>query len=389
MILKQDCTHFPGDRPCSFHKQTGVICTDCKHYEPAGFGILIIKLDAAGDVLRTTSILPGLREKYPHAHITWVTLENSIEIFDNNPLVDKILSYESTESIAHLAVEKFSLLVNLDTSSQSAALASYCHADEKLGFGLDTKGKVFCFNKEAETWFEMGAFDHLKKRNTRTYQSLMLEICRLQPRDFEIILNLTVDELARAKDFSQSHGMDLSRPVIGMNTGAGPRWQQKKWTLEGYRELIVKIVNETNYTVILYGGKHERERNAELSGIDRKRVIAADTEGSLRDFFSLLSLSDVVITGDTLALHAATALKKRVIAIFGPTSVSEIETYGRVRKVQSETVECRCFYRPVCTQDVNCMNTIPAERIYNLLQDEVGKIAPDKKASAHTDVRPH
>jgi len=389
MILKQDCIHFPGDRPCLFHKQTGVICIDCKDYEPVGFRILIIKLDAAGDVLRTTSILTGLMEKYPHAHITWVTLKDSTEIFDNNGLVDRVLSFDSTESIAHLAVEQFSLLINLDTSPKSASLASYCHSDDKLGYGLDKHGKVFCFNKEAETWFEMGAFDHIKKRNTRTYQSLMLEICRLQPREFEIVLNLTAGELARAKDFARSHGIDQSYPVIGMNTGASPRWEQKKWTLEGYQELIGRIMNETSYTVILYGGKHERERNRELAGIDRKRVIDANTEKSLRDFFSLLSLSDVIITGDTLALHAATALKKRVIAIFGPTSAAEIETYGRVRKVQSETVECRCYYRPVCTEEINCMNTIPAEKIFNLVKEEVGKLSVGRKTSALTGVQPH
>ena len=386
MILKQDCSHFPGDRPCSFHKQTGVTCPDCKDYEPISSKILIIKLDAAGDVLRTTSILPCLREKYPKGHITWVTLGDSRDIFTNNSLVDRVLLYDSSEAIAHLSVEHFSLLINLDTSPKSASLASYCHADEKLGYGLDTKGKVFCFNKEAETWFEMGAFDHIKKRNTQTYQELMLEICRLHPREFEIVLNLSADELALAKIFSRNNRIDHSYPVIGMNTGAGSRWEQKKWPLEGYRTLIGRIINESNYTVILYGGKYEQVRNRELTSINRERVINANTEMSLREFFALLNLSDVVITGDTLALHAATALKKRVIVIFGPTSAAEIATYGRVRKVLSETVECRCFYQPVCTQEINCMNTISADKIYDLVQEEVKKLSLDRGESTVTNV---
>jgi len=94
------------------------------------------------------------------------------------------------------------------------------------------------------------------------------------------------------------------------------------------------------------------------------------TENSLRSFFSLLNLSDIVITGDTLALHAATALKKRVIAIFGPTSAAEIATYGRVRKVVSEEMECQCYYRTICTQETNCMNTIPATKIFSILLEE-------------------
>ena len=51
MILKPDCSHFPGDRPCSFHKSTGVKCDSCPHYSPVRHKILVIKFDALGDVL--------------------------------------------------------------------------------------------------------------------------------------------------------------------------------------------------------------------------------------------------------------------------------------------------------------------------------------------------
>ena len=69
MILKPDCRHFPGDRPCVYNKTEGVMCDVCSHYSVAATRILIIKLDAVGDVLRTTSILHGLREKYPNSGI--------------------------------------------------------------------------------------------------------------------------------------------------------------------------------------------------------------------------------------------------------------------------------------------------------------------------------
>jgi len=46
--------------------------------------ILIIKLGAIGDVLRTTAILPGLREKYPDSLVTWVTKADSFDILKNN-----------------------------------------------------------------------------------------------------------------------------------------------------------------------------------------------------------------------------------------------------------------------------------------------------------------
>ena len=41
--------------------------------------ILIIKLGAIGDVIRTTSILPGLKSKY-NANIDWVTKQESFDV---------------------------------------------------------------------------------------------------------------------------------------------------------------------------------------------------------------------------------------------------------------------------------------------------------------------
>ncbi len=371
MNLKSDCRHFPGDRPCVPHKETGVHCDDCTQYEPVKERILIIKLDATGDVLRTTAILPGLKEKYPSAEITWVTLSNSEELFRHNSLVHRVLLYDRAETFASLSVESFNVLVNLDTSPKSAMLASFCRAGEKLGFGLNEQGKVYCFNSEAEAWLEMGAFDDVKKRNTHTYQQLMLSICRLRSQNFEIVLQLSESEKLRAREFRTSNGILPSHIVIGMNTGASARWEQKKWTMDGYRGLIRRIIEETDHAVVLYGGTAEQERNAALVQGFPERVFIAQTDASVREFFSILNASDIVITGDTLALHAATALRKRVIAIFGPTSAAEIETYGRVVKVVSDTMQCQCYYKPVCTQEVNCMNTISPDRIFGLVQKEV------------------
>ena len=43
--------------------------------------ILIIKLEAVGDVLRTTCILHGLKEKYPKSEITWITCKSAVPLF--------------------------------------------------------------------------------------------------------------------------------------------------------------------------------------------------------------------------------------------------------------------------------------------------------------------
>lgn len=73
MEIKADCLHFLGDRPCEPHKREGVHCDDCPHYEPVDKRILIIKLGAMGDVIRTTPLIRKLREVWPKAEISWLT----------------------------------------------------------------------------------------------------------------------------------------------------------------------------------------------------------------------------------------------------------------------------------------------------------------------------
>ncbi|MGB9665257.1 MAG: glycosyltransferase family 9 protein [Ignavibacteria bacterium] len=362
-MLKRDCKHFPGDRPCSFHKLTGVKCDDCPHYEPVTFKILVIKLDAVGDVLRTTCILPGLKEKYPQSQITWLTRSNAKEIFYNNHFVDRVFVIENNETDYFFRSEKFDLVLNLDSSPVSSAICSSVNGKEKLGYALDEKGKVYPINPEAEEWFIMGAFDDVKKKNTRTYQSIILEIARINTKNYPIILNINEKEKQFADEFLLKNKIDKSKKIIGLNTGAGPRWKFKSWTLEGFEELIKMMLDKTDYYIFLYGGPFERERNDYLSKLHSQRVIDTGTENSLRQFFALVSLCDLLVTGDTLAMHTATALGKKIIALFGPTSVNEIEDYGLITKIQSD-LNCLVCYKMDCDFDPNCMNSIKPETIF-------------------------
>jgi ADP-heptose:LPS heptosyltransferase len=371
LILKNDCKHFPGDRPCNYHKERGIKCDTCPFYDKRGARrILVIKLDAVGDVLRTTSILTPLHEKYPQTEITWVTKSDAIPIFNNNPLVNKVLLYEQPYTLAFIQNQKFDLVINLDSSPQSSTMATVANSNQKLGFGIHESGYVYPFNPEAEEWFQMGAFDDLKQANTKTYQSIMLEILGLSEyKDNPIILKLNKEELALANEFAKSRGLAKDKITIGLNTGAGGRWKMKKWTQKGYEELIKKLLLDDNIQILLYGGGLERERNAELTHIS-DRVIDTGSDNTLRQFFTLLSLSDIVVTGDTLALHAAIGLEKRIVVLFGPTSYNEIELYDKGEKIFPK-MECLGCYLPDCDVPRKCMERITVDEVYQAILRQI------------------
>ncbi len=368
MILKTDCQHFPGDRPCSFTKNFGAMCDNCNDYKPIGFKILIIKFDATGDVLRTTSLLHALKKKYPASHITWFTKKNAQPIFLNNSFVDEVLILENNDTVSKLLALEFDLLIHPDASIQSGAFASWIKAKSKKGFFLDTKGKIQPFDDFAIEWFELGAFDQKKKINLKTYQQILHEICGLDYQKGEIILSLSEEEKKFTESFSAQHNLKKYKKIIGLNTGAGSRWQYKQWGVQQYVQLIRMIKTFSNdIGILLYGGEDEKERNTYLAN-QFPFVIDTGTENSLRQFFALVELTDIFITGDTLGLHAATALRKKILCLFGPTSSHEIEDYGRITKITPQ-MDCLVCYKMKCDFSPTCMDLISVEMVFEKLKE--------------------
>ena len=376
MILKTDCRHFPGDHPCVYNKKEGIMCDNCLYYSPVDFKIIIIKLDAIGDVLRTTSILHAIKEKYPESHITWLTKSASKDLFRNNPLVDSLLFFEDPDLNSRLSTEVFDLLLHPDASPSSAAIAAATKAKEKKGYIMNHLGKVVPVNERGTEWLEMGAFDQLKKANKKTYQQIIHELLDLDYKKGEIIINLDEKEKEFSNRFYADNHLDKYDFLIGINTGASHRWRFKQWRDEGYKELISIVSKRSDTGILLYGGNEEKEKNQILKE-KFPNVIDTGSKNSLREFFALTDLTDIMITGDTMALHAATALKKKVICLFGPTSSFEIEDYSRIKKI-IPVMDCLVCYKQDCDFVPNCMDLISTDMIYKTILETMEEIAKER-----------
>lgn len=359
--LKTDCRHFRSDRPCSPHKLRGKICPTCDEYDPSAQRVLIVKLAAMGDVLRTTCLLRGIKARFG-APIVWVTRPNAVELLKNNPFIDEVWTDDS-KLASRLDAEPFRAVINVDADRASAAIAATARAKQKLGFSLDAAGHLAPLDPAATAWHYMGINDELKRANQRTYQDIIAGIAGVPARDNELIFVLTDEEKAAATALQLPEGK-----VVGFNTGGADRWTRKQWTFDGFVELGRKLLSRPDRVVVLYGGQPEEEFNARLEQtLASLRVFNVNTKRSVREFGAMLNRCDVLVTGDTLGMHVALALGKKLVVIFGPTSNAEIELYGRGMKIVSD-VACRSFYRPECTAEPCCIQSIRSDTVLDAVE---------------------
>ncbi|MCE1189763.1 MAG: glycosyltransferase family 9 protein [Ignavibacteria bacterium] len=365
--LKQDCRYFEASKPCKPHKNMGVFCDNCEYYYKVEKRIMIIKFGSLGDVVRTTSILPGLRRQYPFAHITWVTSPNAVSVFMNNPMVNSVLT-DPSEYLPLIGTVTFDLLINLETDIRSSALAAKVNAKEKRGYAIREDGIVVPVDEDAIEWYTLGVNDKLKKENTKTYYEHIYRVAGIPYANEKPQLFLTEEELAVKKKFIGQNNLKRSKKVIGINTGSGGRWPLKKWTKSHYTALMNTLsVKYPSVGVVLFGGPEEKELNADLLNSVPGSVVDAGTGNSMREFFSLVNAVDILFTPDSLAFHVGVALEKTVVVYTGPTSYSELDVFGKGAIIHSD-IECLVCYLNQCNKEKNCMNTLSVEYVLNTLK---------------------
>lgn len=339
------------------------LCDGCAEYAKAGPSVLVIKTAAAGDVLRTTSLLPGIRREYPDATVTWVTLPGTAELLRGNTAIDDIVAFDAAAYPA-LAPRRFGLLLCLDKEPGPAGLATILNAEEKRGVKLSPEGKAIPSNPGAEFYMALGLSDDLKFReNRKTYHELIYDAVEMKYMRDEPTLRLEDVELGFARQEWLATGVDPDGPIIGINTGAGKRFPGKAMTVARTLELIDALdAHFKDETIALLGGPEEAEKNREIAERAGDRVVATNCDYSKRLFAGMISYLRLLLTGDTLAMHLAIATRTPAVGLFGPTVAQEIDFFGRGEAIVSP-LDCAPCYRTECERHPMCVDAIPIEEI--------------------------
>ena len=108
----------------------------------------------------------------------------------------------------------------------------------------------------------------------------------------------------------------------------------------------------------------------------RDHAVDSGTHHTIHRFAAIASRMSCIVTGDTIAMHIAIAVKVPVVAFFGSTCASEIELYGRGEKIVSD-LPCAPCYKKICPIDEKekCMSEVSSDGVMKSVERILGATA--------------
>jgi len=367
-----DCRHFNGYKPCGKNE---VCSANCPSKERAWPRILVVHLEALGAVLRATVVLSAIKREWPHAHVTWMTSPLASALLENNPSIDRLLKNDHAGTLT-LSTLSFDFGFCIDKSHVAAALLNTPHSiKEKRGFGVDAStGAIIPLNEQAKRLWELGLSNHEKFFvNTKPETQLIIESLGLKFKNDEYSFEFTQSEKQHCQaEFERIIGKkELKSPAIGLNTGCSCMLPHKKLTVQGWVALVNEIHKRfPKSPLLLLGGPEDTKRNEEIAWHSDHDLIQTPTETGLRNGLVYVDLCDIVVTGDSLGLHMAIALKKWVVCWFGPSCLHEIDFYGRGIGVKTKAGCSPCWKRQ-CEKPIMCYDQVPWSEMISGIQSGV------------------
>ena len=355
MQIRNNCLHFRGEIPCKPHKENAVHCENCEYFSPLEKRILIIKLGAAGDVIRTTPILHKLRSEFPNAEITWLT---DSPIFVPKKFVNTILEWNE-KNVLWLQYQKFDLLVNLDKDRHALALADSIKAEKKKGYLPDEFGKCRPADADVEHKWQTGLWDDICMQNRKSYPQEIFEMFGYEFAGEKYILDLPESDV--------KFELPTGNKIVGLNTGCGTRWLTRLWGKKNWIELSDKL-HAKGFIPLLLGGPVEAEMNSEIAA-NSKAIYLGFFE--MKDFLILTNKCDLIVTSVTMAMHIAIGYEINIVLLNNIFNKYEFKLYGLGTILEPQGKDCLGCYKNTC--EIECMSTIQPDLVLQTIEQLLAK----------------
>ena len=276
--------------------------------------LLFVRLGKLGDLMAASWLFRRVRGEFPHLTLGLLTLPRSKELFKYNPDLD-ILRLWGPWSLPVLALgermRSWDLLVDLnDDPSRSSVLAlKMIRPKKSVAFHNDLSATVF----ERTLPTLPKARYHALERLAVAAEALGIPA---RKADLRPVAYLQKSHYLHEQSL-QAHrtGGNRGTRVVALNLSAGHEsryWAMEKWT--GLARALLRA-DKGVWLKVLCAPKDGSKAEAFAAGLHSDRVLPRPGT-SLNDFLTAIATSDMLITADTSAVHAAAAFGVPVLGLY-------------------------------------------------------------------------
>lgn len=290
--------------------------------------ILINQLKNIGDVLLATSAIALVRQKYPDAWITLMTVPRVAPFFENHPLIDEVLpfTYQSKNGsfssmlnmIKKIKERNFDISISLDTRLRPLLLTFFaCIPVRIAGIGMDVPANV---------WYRF-LYTH-KYHITTQGKEHQSETCMKVVRPYLQFAETTSAKPSLPSASNESitrmhnlfYGKDekkMNRKILFCVRGTSP---DKNWPPEYFASVISEITKKYAADSYITGAPADYDYASEVIEECECNVKNICGMTNSDDLVALFNFADLLVSVDTGLGHIAATTDIPIISIFRCTN---------------------------------------------------------------------
>lgn len=342
--------------------------------------ILILRLSAIGDVVRTFPSLHLLRKRFPESWIAWAVEEKAAPILEGYDALDEIIIVprkswarflkhpfkwifaiiDIWKFLRGMREKKFDTVIDFHSSLKSGIISWFTRAKSRIGYTAS-------HSREGNFLFNNVRLPLRKKRISRMERNFtLLKYFQIRTDECRADISISKEDKKYIDDFLNKENLSGRKKII-IFPGASKRQAYKKWGSDNYAALSNMLL-KNDVDIILGWGPGERTESEDiLSAANGKVVLSPPT--SLKHLAELIKRCDLFIGGDTAAMHLSCAAGTPCIAIYGPTDPVLNTPWGeQFRIVYDESTDCSPCRKRRCKKR-SCFENVTPEVVYREVQE--------------------
>ncbi|MBW4643788.1 MAG: glycosyltransferase family 9 protein [Goleter apudmare HA4340-LM2] len=292
--------------------------------------VLVVQLDAIGDVVISTPFLRELRRNLPHAWITLIVQPSVVNLVELCPYVNEVLTYK-------LIYGRFSRLRNRWREIKFARQYLW---SKYFDFAIIPRCGIDFYNATFLAYFSgaslrVGYSEKLnqqKQELNQDYDYLFTHFVAIAEVKHEVERNLDVikflggkveddflecwtspEDIAFASQVLSINNIDDDHNLVVFAPGASAR--KRMWPIANFIELGIWLQQEYSLRILAIGGTGEEKLGLELENALGNSVINVIGKTTLRQTLALIKSSRLVVSNDSSPIHFASACRVPVVEI--------------------------------------------------------------------------